>query len=388
MHALIEAQIVPPFPVFHPQSKMKTLFLLVCMSLFLLLSCRQKGEKEPSSAARALPLLCLEEQEGRTERIFPVTLQGYHSVDVRPLVRGRVIRMNWKEGDPVEEGQILFELDPEPCQAALKEAEASARAARVRYDDALLEYRSREILRGKGVVSEVELQHVHNRLASAQAEWEAAEARREQAATNLKNTRVESPLRGVAGMSPFRCGSLVEPQMEQALVTVSDTRLMLATLSLSEEERLSLMKNRSTLAHALRENCEVALLTREGKVLQGGEVDSISGIVDEGTGVVTVKWAFPNPDGALLHGASAYVRLTFVKPGSIVIPRAATFSLQDRTYVWVVKEGRAVSREIQTEVGADRRSCIVTSGLCAGESIIASGAGLVREGELIAPQRT
>jgi len=365
---------------------MKKVLSIPCLCLFLLAACFQQKKEFHHLPPKRVPLFILEKQDCRVTYTFPVVLRGSHSVEVRPLVRGRIIRMGWLEGEPVKEGQLLFELDPEPCQAALKEAESLARAARAHLEDARLEYQSRETLRRSNHVSEVDLQHCRYRLEKAQAEWEAAEAKREEAQTHLRNTQIYSPLQGVAGMSPFRCGSLVDPQMEQPLVIVSDTGKMDAFLSLSEQERRLLQKagRNDSLLETLRKNWEVSLLTDGGKVLSmDGCVESVSGVVDEGTGAISVKFSFLNPDGLLLHGSTSRLKLTSVRKDALVIPRVATFSLQERTFVWVVRGGMAVSREIRTEECENHRSCVVTSGLEPGECIIASGAGLVREGETI-----
>ncbi|MBR1631572.1 MAG: efflux RND transporter periplasmic adaptor subunit, partial [Paludibacteraceae bacterium] len=114
-----------------------------------------------------------------------------------------------------------------------------------------------------------------------------------------------------------------------------------------------------------------------------GRIESISGIIDKSTGAVSVRAVFPNPDRILLSGGSCSVIITQEYADAIVIPQAATYEIQDKTYAFCVVDGRAKSTLIDVTPTSDGRSYIVNSGLEAGQRIIAEGAGLVRDGEQI-----
>ena len=116
---------------------------------------------------------------------------------------------------------------------------------------------------------------------------------------------------------------------------------------------------------------------------QQGRVESISGVVDERTGAVSVCARFDNPDGLLLSGGTGKIVMPSVRKNAIVIPQEATYSIQDKVYVVKVVDGKAVASMIQVESVTDGKSYVVTGGLKAGEVIVAKGAGFVKEGTRI-----
>ena len=112
-------------------------------------------------------------------------------------------------------------------------------------------------------------------------------------------------------------------------------------------------------------------------------MESISGVVDERTGAVSVCARFDNPNGTLLSGGTGKVILPTSLRNAIVIPQEATYDIQDKVYVVKVVEGKAITSMIQVESATDGKSYVVIDGLKAGEVIIAKGAGFVREGTKI-----
>ena len=139
-----------------------------------------------------------------------------------------------------------------------------------------------------------------------------------------------------------------------------------------------------SLSEAVRNFPEMQLQLSNGMVYdQTGHVESISGVVDERTGAVSVCARFDNPNGMLLSGGTGKVILPTSLHNAIVIPQEATYDIQDKVYVVKVVEGKAVASMIQVESATDGKSYVVTDGLKAGEVIIAKGAGFVREGTKI-----
>lgn len=114
-----------------------------------------------------------------------------------------------------------------------------------------------------------------------------------------------------------------------------------------------------------------------------GRIESISGVVDASTGAVSVRAAFPNKEGRLLSGGAGSVIVPYVQNEVVVIPQEATFEIQDKTYVYKVVDGVAVSSIVSVDKINNGKQFIVTGGLTPGDSIIAEGAGLVQEGTAV-----
>lgn len=119
-----------------------------------------------------------------------------------------------------------------------------------------------------------------------------------------------------------------------------------------------------------------------------GRVESISGVVDERTGAVSVCARFDNPDGMLLSGGTGKIVIPTELHNAIVIPQEATYSIQDKVYVMKVADGKAVSTIIQVEPQNNGKEYVVISGLQEGDVIIAKGAGFVEEGTVIVKPQT
>ena len=114
-----------------------------------------------------------------------------------------------------------------------------------------------------------------------------------------------------------------------------------------------------------------------------GKVDAISGTIDEGTGAISLRAVFSNPDQFLRNGGSGTVVVPTVKKQCIIIPQAATYELQNRIFVYKVVDSKAQSAPVEVFRLNNGTEYVVEDGLAPGDVIIAEGAGLVREGTVI-----
>ena len=226
-----------------------------------------------------------------------------------------------------------------------------------------------------------------NALLTARAQLAQAEAQRVNAANNLSYTAVKSPANGVVGTLPYRAGALVGPTLPQPLTTVSDNSLMYVYFSLTENQLLDLTRTYGSIEATLRSMPDVQLLLNDGTLYgHPGRIGSISGVIDTSTGSVQLRAEFPNTEGLLHSGGSGNVLLPATYADCIVVPQSATFELQDKVYVYKVIDGRASSSLIEVAPISDGREYIVRSGLVPGDTIIAEGVGLLREGTPVTPR--
>ena len=317
---------------------------------------------------------------------YSATVRGRQDIDIYPQISGTVSELCITEGQQVDEGQTLFIIDQVPYKAALQTAEANVVAAKAGVSTAKLVRDSKKQLFRRKVVSQFDLSSAQNQLLTAEAQLAQAEAQRVSAANNLSYTVVKAPSKGVVGTLPFRVGALVGPSAK--LTTVSDNSEMYIYFSMTENQLLNLTRRYGSTAATLQNMPDVQLQLSDGSLYDhSGRVESISGVIDASTGSVQLRAAFPNKNGLLHSGGSGNIILPSVYKDCIVIPQTATFEIQDKVYVYKVIDGKASSAMIDVEKVTNGREYIVRSGLEPGETIVAEGVGLLREGTPIVPKQ-
>lgn len=271
-----------------------------------------------------------------------------------------------------------------PYKAALETALANVKSAEAQLQTARLTANSKEELYKEKVVSDFDRQTARNELLEAEAALAQAKAEETNARNNLSYTEVRSPVDGVASMIPYRVGALVSSSITEPLVTVSDDKNIYAYFSMAENQILDLIQQYGSLEEACRNMPSVGLTMSNGKVYEkAGRIDAISGTIDESTGVVTIRAVFPNENHLLRNGGSGTVSVPTIHKNCIVIPKSATYELQNRIFTWKVVDGKTQSAPISVYKYNDGQTYIVLSGLSAGDIIIAEGAGLMKEGTTI-----
>lgn len=312
---------------------------------------------------------------------YSAVVKGRQSVEIRPQVSGTITDICVKEGAKVQKGQVLFVIDQVPYQAALQTAVANVKSAEAAVATARLTSDSKEELFKEKVISDFDRQTARNSLLEAEASLAQAKAAETNARNDLSYTVVRSPVNGVAGMSSYRVGALVNSSITTPLLTVSDDEEIYVYFSLTENQILSLVHQYGSVEKALAGMPKVSLLLSDGTTYaHEGTVDAISGTIDTETGAISLRAVFPNPEGMLRNGSTATLVLPYTKNDVLVIPQEATFEIQDKVYVYKVnKEGKAESAQVTVFPLNNGQEYIVESGLQEGDVIVAEGAGLIQE---------
>ena len=355
--------------------------ILAAALLGLASSCAGGGDGRAADGPKEYPLMAVSAADRKLPVKYTAVLRGCQDVEVRPEVSGLITKVCVSEGAAVRKGEVLFVIDQVPYKAALRKAEAAVATAEAGVANARLDLDGKEELYKENVISDYELRNARNTYKSAEAALKQAQAQLTEAANNLSYTEVKSPVDGVAGMTSFRVGALVGPTMAEPLMSVSDNSLMYAYFSMNEQQALELAAKYGTMADAAKAYPPVGLELKDGSLYESqGRIDVISGIVDRATGTVSLRANFPNDKGRLLSGGSASVVLTYDRPGALVIPQGATYEIQDKIFTYRVIDGTAVATPIEVFGINDGKEYIVLSGLSAGDTIVASGAGLLKAG--------
>lgn len=359
--------------------KVRVTTIALCL-LVALAGCRRADNPEGKQEAK-WKAVEVKHSDTQVEQTYSASIQGRQDIEIRPQIQGKIVELRVTEGQKVSRGQTLFVIDPEPYRAALAQAEAQVKAAQAALATAKLNYESRQRLFNEKVISDHELQTAHNTLLDAQAQEALAKAAAQRARNDLSYTTVQSPTDGVVGTLPFRQGALVGPDIAQPLTTISDNSEMHVYFSMDENQLLSILRRYGTTDRAIAEMDSVSLVLSDGGLYdRKGRISSISGVINRSTGSVSLRADFPNPDRLLHSGATGNVKITSAYDHIILIPQTSTVALQDKTIVYKVVDGKAVSTIITVNPINNGRDYIVESGLEAGDIIVAEGAGLVREG--------
>ncbi len=350
--------------------------------LMIVSGCKQQKEE---TELRELPVMTVYPTDSVTlYEKYSATIEGRQDVEIFPQISGKLTRVCVREGEEVNQGQLMFVIDQVPYQAAVRMAVANVHAAESLVATARLERDSKKALFDGNVISEYEIQTARNALATSEAQLEQARAALTEAQNNLSYTEIKSPARGVVGILPYRVGTLVSPDMAKPLTSVSDNAEMWVYFSISEKELQGLMRKYGSRDKTLKAFPEVRLNLSDGSEYSyPGKIETLSGVVNPQTGAVQIKTVFQNPDRLLLSGSVGNIVMPHSKRDVIVIPKNATYEIQDKIFVYKEIEGKVESTEITVAPVNDGNKYIVVDGLETGDIIVTEGVGSLRDGQHI-----
>jgi membrane fusion protein (multidrug efflux system) len=352
----------------------------VGMAVVLSASCGEEKQQRQQQAADYQTMV-VGQKDMVLERQYSARLTGKQIVEVRPQVSGCITRILTGEGEAVKKGQTLFVIDQVPYSAALEVAVATRKSAEARLATAQMNYDNERLLQEGRVVADMSVQTMQNALLEAQAALAQAKAQEVNARNNLSYTEVKSPVSGVASMIPWHVGSLVSSSISEPLVTVADDSEVYVYFSISESQALDLVTQYGSIEKFIAEAPMVSLRMNNGQLYsEQGRISAVSGTVDDKTGAVALRATFPNVGGLLHHGGSGTVVVPTHRKDCIVIPQEATYELQNRMFVYKVVNGKTKATPITLYPQNNGKEYIVDEGLQVGDTIIAEGAGLLKEG--------
>jgi membrane fusion protein (multidrug efflux system) len=325
------------------------------------------------------------------------TLDGYVNAQIQPQANGYLIKQNYKEGAEVSKGQVLFEIDPRPFQAALDQAEGQLDQAKGQVLQAQAQLGLTEInvhrdtpLAQAHAIAQSQLDNDTQQKAqseasvrSAQASVAAAEAAVANAKLNLGFTQVRSLITGVAGQAATQVGNLVSTQ--SVLTSVSQLNPIKAYFSISDSEYLELTQRTRKNGGDLLKNASAIPLTL---TLSNGEdfapkgrIEFVDRQMNNQTGAIRIAAAFPNPGNILRPGQFGRIKAeTDLRRGALLIPQVAVQEFQGLQQVYVAgSDGKAhvTTVTLGPQVGTN---WLVEGGVSAGALVIVDNLQKLREG--------
>lgn len=331
------------------------------------------------------------------------TLDGLVNADVRAQVTGYLQKQGYQEGASVKQGQLLFQIDPRPFQAALDQAEgqlAQAKATLANYEAVQgrteLDVKRYTPLAKEQAASQQDLDNsVQNNLAAianvetAKALIKTSEAAVETAKINLEFTRLVAPIDGIAGQAQLQVGALVNPS-SAPVTSVSTVDPIKVYFTVGEPQYLAWRKRFPTEASRLEadKNLRLQLILADGSTYaHEGTFYFADRQVNENTGAIRIAGLFPNPGNILRPGGYAKVRAVIrLQHDALLVPQRAVSELQGGYQVAVVDGDNKVS--IRTVAVGDRvgNQWVIAQGLNQGERIVAEGVQKVRSGARVNPK--
>jgi len=318
------------------------------------------------------------------------TLDGYVNAQIQPQVTGYLVKQSYAEGTTVHQGDVLFEIDRRPFEAALAATEGQLAQAKAQLGKTKLDVARDTPLAKESAIPQAQLDNDIQANEAAQALVAAAEAQVEQARLNLSFTSVRSLIDGVAGLAKGQIGDLVGPST--ILTTVSQVQPIKAYFAISEQEYLKFASRISAVTEGRRGitgQRTLELILSDGSAYpHKGWVVLADRQVDVKTGTIRMAGAFDNPGSILRPGMFGRIRaVTGVAKGALLVPQRAVVETQGSYSVVVVgPDNKASIRPVKTgeRVG---QMWVITDGVQAGEQVIAEGMQKAKEGATVQPKQ-
>jgi membrane fusion protein (multidrug efflux system) len=331
------------------------------------------------------------------------TLDGLVNADVRAQVTGYLLKQGYQEGAFVKQGQLLFQIDPRPFQAALDQAQGQLAQAQAALANAHAVQRRTELdvqrytpLAEQQAASQQDLDNsVQNNLAAiatvetAKAQIKTYEAAVETAKINLDFTRLVAPIDGIAGQAQLQVGALVTPG-SGVVTSVSTVNPIKVYFTVGEPQYLDWRRRFPTESSRLEadKGLRLQLILADGSTYPDeGKFYFADRQVDESTGAIRLAGLFANPNNVLRPGGYAKVRAVIrTQPGALLVPQRAVSELQGGYQVAVVGADNKVN--VRTVTVGDRvdNRWIIAEGLNPGDRIVVEGVQRMRSGMRVNPK--
>lgn len=366
--------------------KRNKILMVVAMAVALV-SCGGKGGGMPNFGDNEFPVQSAQTKDASMQTTYPATIKGVQDVEIRPKASGFITRVCVKEGQAVGVGQLLFVIDNETYQAAVRQAQASVNTATAQCNTAKLTYENNQKLFEQNVIGQYELESAKNTYASAQAQLSLAKATLASAKEQLSFCFVKSPAAGVIASLPYKVGAMVSASSVPALTTVSNISSMEVYFSMTEKDMLELSKTAGGTQAAINSIPSVRLQLADGTVYgHEGKVTKASGVIDASTGSVQLIAHFPNPERLLKSGGSGSIIISKNDNSAIIIPQSCVSEVQDKKFVYVLgKDNKVKYTEITVDPQTDGLNFIVRSGLKPGDKYVTNGITKLSDGMEIVP---
>jgi membrane fusion protein (multidrug efflux system) len=364
--------------------------LVVVLATSVMAGCKKPSEPTPprppevyvvSVVPKDVPVYL--ELVGQTE--------GYQDVEIRARVEGWLESVNFAEGSFVRKGDLLYQIDRKPLEAALAQAQADNATAKARLEKTTNDVTRYTPLAAKQAVSQQELDDARSAQQAARTQVDATAAAVEKAALDLSYTRITAPINGLIGSTLAKAGNLVGHGDATLLTTISQIDPIIFRVGIAEADYLRVTKRfPERIGKAQKKGKgNIELTLADGTVHPyNGRVGVVDRAVNPATGTLGMQLYFPNPDSVLRPGQYGKARAVLeTKIGALVIPQRAVQELQNIFSVAVVTPDNTVAfRNVKVGERIAGGLWVIDEGLKPGEQVVAEGLQRIRDGMTVDPK--
>ena len=373
-----------------PKKRITDLLIIIIAGL-IFYGCQSSAASDAGyqQPPQVLPVITIVSMPATTYQDFSASLEGSKNIEIRPQVDGYLTKIYVDEGAYVKKGQSLFHIDSRPYTEQLNTAKANLDAAKANLANAQINVSKITPLVQNNVVSDVQLKSAQAAYDAAAANVAQARAMVQSAQINVGYALIKAPADGYIGRIPYKTGSLVGRTTPEALTVISEIKEVYAYFSLSENDFLR-FKNQfegSTIEEKIKKMPPVELVLPDGSIYpQKGKVQLVAGQFDNSVGAISFRASFPNTERLLRSGNTGKVRVAQLLGNALIIPQEATFEIQDKVFVFALGDSNKVTSKPIEIAGKTATYYFAQSGVQAGERIVLSGTGNLRDGMMIVPQ--
>jgi len=329
-------------------------------------------EKQRPASAPPVPVSVA----SATARSVPVYLRAignvdpYSSVAVKARVDGQIVEVDFREGQAVRKGEVLFRLDARPFQAALRQAEANLARDTASRDQARAQERRYLDLLDKNFVSKEAYAQFRTNAETAEAQFKASQAAVETARLNLEYCTIRSPIDGYVGRIMLQLGNLVKANDVNPLVVINEVKPVYVTFAIPEQSLLQIRR------HMNEGPLEASVTSSDAAQppIATGTLVFIDNAVDQSTGTIKLRARFANNDLALWPGQFVAVRVKlYEQSNAVVVPAAAVQTGPQGEYVYVLKPDATTEMRKVTVARSEGDYSVISQGVAPGETVVTRG---------------
>ena len=309
------------------------------------------------------------------------TVQAYNSVAIKSRVDGQIVKIDFKEGQEVKEGDPLFQIDPRPYQAAFEQAQAMKQKDEAQLAGAQLDLQRYEKLLGSGYQTRQSYDNQKALVAQLQASIKGDEAQINTAKLNLGYSDIQSPIDGRLGARLVDKGNLVHANDNTPLVMITEVKPIFVSFTLPQETLDDIRENHNKAPLAVR-----AYSADGKKQLAEGKLTLIDNAIDQTTGTIHLKSRFDNEDERLWPGEFVSLRVILaVRKGVATVPSQTVQAGPNGYYAYLIKADDTVERRAVEIASIQDGIAVVTKGLTPGERVVVDGQYRLTEGVRVKP---